>query len=630
MIAVLLLFNARRAVIWVIGGSVLLMNCLFIFYMYIHVGTEAAVQLKINTKGSGKWDMDDGSDENLRKEFKKIVVYICCTLPRRLLKFLKGAKDAESKKDMDEGSDENIRKAFKKIAMAIFFTLPRRLLKHLKGLKDAESKKVLRVVWGNGGVHHSAIDTLKLFLIADTDGNGSLEKCEFLETVASCRGSSQNKDALKPLAEAIWKDLQKGKRGEKERERVTFAELGMWLNVAGNRVVLELIWLAGAAGFTGKSEFLEIVAPRTGTRDGLGAASPARVEGSSWEDTWNKIERNKGEDIWRKICKRDEAKVTFKELLNWLNVPKNPKEETFSEVIGESGLSSLRGICHTQDEDGVRKLKKSTVLDVIQNFDFSDEIGHHGLGAHSEQPERRSCCCCLKRARPLGLARGEMKTSVKNDVLRCARSFAGRFYRLDNDSQRAHFAGQIGDFAKHIITELGTSRLVSNLVDVIFVLSLVAKNPEVQQVGPNWDKILPDFFYLDSAPWSLKEVCPTIVINKAKEGGAGRGLPDPGRADPKDYVPTEVDLRESFQNFGEIREIRAEQWTEEEGPSQHGFFVWLRGLCTPGSWHTPASTRTSTVMWVAFIKYATPDGADSCRQASEESAPKRLQVRENE
>ena len=70
--------------------------------------------------------------------------------------------------------------------------------------------------------------------------------------------------------------------------------------------------------------------------------------------------------------------MTFKELLNWLNVPKNPKEETFSEVIGESGLSSLRGICHTQDENGVRKLQKSTVLDVIQNFDFSDEIGHQG------------------------------------------------------------------------------------------------------------------------------------------------------------------------------------------------------------------------------------------------------------
>ena len=50
--------------------------------------------------------------------------------------------------------------------------------------------------------------------------------------------------------------------------------------------------------------------------------------------------------------------------------------------------------------------------------------------------------------------------------------------------------------------------LLNRLVDVIFVLSLVAKNPEVQQVGPNWDKILPDFFYLDSAPWSLKEVCP--------------------------------------------------------------------------------------------------------------------------
>ena len=46
----------------------------------------------------------------------------------------------------------------------------------------------------------------------------------------------------------------------------------------------------------------------------------------------------------------------------------------------------------------------------------------------------------------------------------------GRFYLLDSESQRAHFAGQIGDFAKHIIIELGTTQLVSNLVDVIFVL----------------------------------------------------------------------------------------------------------------------------------------------------------------
>ena len=58
---------------------------------------------------------------------------------------------------------------------------------------------------------------------------------------------------------------------------------------------------------------------------------------------------------------------------------------------------------------------------------------------------------------------------MRNELLRFAGSFASKFYRLDSQSQRAHFAGQIGDFAKHIIIELGTSQLVSNLVDVIFV-----------------------------------------------------------------------------------------------------------------------------------------------------------------
>ena len=55
------------------------------------------------------------------------------------------------------------------------------------------------------------MDTLKFFLAADEDGDGSLDKREFLETVASGKGSSQSnwrlKRALKPLADAIWKEV---------------------------------------------------------------------------------------------------------------------------------------------------------------------------------------------------------------------------------------------------------------------------------------------------------------------------------------------------------------------------------------------------------------------------------------
>ena len=128
MIAVLLLFNASRATIWVIGSIVLILNGTFIVYMYIHVGTEAAVQM--NTK--------DETEEG--------------------------------------GSEENPWRArFKKVAMKVAFAVPKKLLKILKGLKEKESKKVLRVIWGSG-VELGAIDTLKFFLAADEDGNGRGER----------------------------------------------------------------------------------------------------------------------------------------------------------------------------------------------------------------------------------------------------------------------------------------------------------------------------------------------------------------------------------------------------------------------------------------------------------------------
>ena len=128
MIAVLLLFNASRATIWVIGSIVLILNGTFIVYMYIHVGTEAAVQM--NTK--------DETEEG--------------------------------------GSEENPWRArFKKVAMKVAFAVPKKLLKILKGLKEKESKKVLRVIWGSG-VEIGAIDTLKFFLAADEDGNGRGER----------------------------------------------------------------------------------------------------------------------------------------------------------------------------------------------------------------------------------------------------------------------------------------------------------------------------------------------------------------------------------------------------------------------------------------------------------------------
>merc|ERR1719174_1109822 len=231
MIAVLLLFNASRAAIWIIGSTVLILNGIFIAFMYIHVGTEAAVQ--INTK-----------DEN-----------------------------------EEGGSDENPWRArFKKIAMKVAFAIPKKLLKILKRLKETESKKVLRVIWGSG-VEIGAIDTLKFFLAADEDGNGWLDKREFSETVASGKGSPKSKDALKPLADAIWKELPR-----KEPDKVTFAEMTTWLSVPGNRTVLELIWGAAGSDTLARSEFLAIVARGEGSSPSTGAVG---------EHAWNKIRKKK-------------------------------------------------------------------------------------------------------------------------------------------------------------------------------------------------------------------------------------------------------------------------------------------------------------------------------------------------
>ena len=72
MIAVMLLFNASRATIWIIGGIVLLLNGAFIAYMYLQVGTEVAVQ--IDTKE----ETDEGGNEEnpWRARFKKIAMKV--------------------------------------------------------------------------------------------------------------------------------------------------------------------------------------------------------------------------------------------------------------------------------------------------------------------------------------------------------------------------------------------------------------------------------------------------------------------------------------------------------------------------------------------------------------------------
>ena len=63
---------------------------------------------------------------------------------------------------------------------------------------------------------------------------------------------------------------------------------------------------------------------------------------------------------------------------------------------------------------------------------------------------------------------------------RFGRWFARMFYRLSDESQREHLSGQVGDFSKYIICSLGADYLPSNLVDVLFLLTLTAKDPKVR------------------------------------------------------------------------------------------------------------------------------------------------------